>query len=459
MSIYEALGQLEHRDDDLAQAVRSAKVCESIDLQCTAVHLRTLAERIVRSVAGTLAAPHGSLYELLQSAALLQALAGHDAAKAGLDVLRVEGNNGAHGRTITQTAADLFAAADTVADWWLSRDRSHPLGHRPVPKAHANAHDGTGMAPPDEADFGIYLIRRQNDTTVVRLADDGLIVLRRDVPLLLFGCGDQLWEWEPIEVRAAVSHIDDLEDYWNARDGESESDVLYVPVPDGRFVNVGDGRHIESDLPRSSSLGRAIPLASHRDGTPMGWIRSIRPVPAIGRWMLVMEEDHAYHGGAHSNWETRFWAADARTGHRVDLVPMLAQWCGTRPELHAQARVLWREARIADEIETEVADVPKQLELTAARFEIGPDGRPGLQLQFTGDECSAASDGRWSSYTRSALVFTSEVPPFLAGCDGLPSTLTGWLAENLGAVTGWSRLDHSMERLLLARLDHPPEGW
>lgn len=460
---FPALARLVRQGDEFLQPIRAALYCASQDSACTAVHLRVFAERVAARVVLGLAAKHCSLYDMLHSREFKQAAATRPAVRDDLDLLRRTGNDGAHGRPVLTTTFELLATADRVAQWLLDRPVSPGLGPHgggmgAAPRWDAKAQDHVVFAA--EVPDGIYLLRRQGDTTVLRAQAGQLDAIRRDAPMLLFGGGDQLWEWEELRPRAPVSRISGLDDYWDARDQGHPSHRAYVPIPDGRFVNLADGRTLASNLhPVSVSGAEATLLVEHPDGLPMGWIRTVRPLPAVGPWLPVLEHDHAYHGGAHSNWTCRFWMADARSGARVDAVPGLAAWCEQQPHLMALARGLWR-AQVDPEIERDDAELEAPgLELTAFRFDVQETGATRLVLQFTAEECFAYSDGRWSSYTRSVEVATQQLPPAFQPFARLPGPIADWARENLGELVGWSRIDLEVLELLEARLDHPPEGW
>ena len=460
---YPAFARLLRRGDCLLQSLRAALACATCDPACTAVHLRVFAEGAAERVVRGLSAKHNDLYNMLYSTEFKQATKARPDIRDDLDSLRRTGNDGAHGRPILTTTSELLATADRIAQWLLDWEANAELGPLagafgtvPLWDVDPEDHGFTATDVPD----GVYLLRRQGDTTVLRAEAGQLDPVRRDTPMLLFGGGRQIWEWEELRPRTPVSHISDLEEYWDARDEGHPGQRAYVPIPDGRFVNLADGRTLAGALHRSSDAGSDVTLlVEHPDGLPMGWIRTVRPVPAVGPWLLVLEHDHAYHGGAHGNWDCHFWVADARSGARSDAVQWLATWCEGQADLLALAKKLWRAQADPERMQSEPEIEARSLELTAFRFDVQETGGTILVLQFTGEECFAYSDGRWSGYTRSVEVATRQLPPAFQPFACLPRPIADWARDNLGELVGWSRIDLDTLDLLLARLDHPPEGW
>lgn len=447
------LAMLDALDAKLGAAVRTAQRCAGTESACAAVYLRIFVERLVRlalEFGGTVRPEYRDLHAQLHSREFSQLIGDDRVLLRNLNTLRVMGNDAAHGRRVGKPLDSLFGYVESLANWiyQLSRD---PRVQGRIAEVRLGTSRAEWEVPPVTS--GLFILRRAAESTIIHVEDGKVELIRESVPGLYFGDGEQVWEWETTAPRGAVSCETDMDAYWDARDA-GEPRVAYVPVPDGRFVNLADNRRVVSALAQGWETERKHGPSSADYDAPMGWIRSIEPLASIGPFLAVVEEDNVYAGGAHNNWERRFWTADARTGRRGELLDEVRNWVSQRPDLLAAARERWTaEAEEGDNEET--AD----LELTLFRFVLDDECNLSIVLQFTGETYFAASDGKWDGYTRSVEVVPPDLPDVLKAYACLPEPLRSWVAKHMEGVIGWSKLDAAALDLVLVRIGHPAEGW
>ena len=447
------LAMLDAVDVKLGAAVRTALRCARAEPACAAVHLRIFAERLVGlalQFGGTLKPEFRDLHAQLHSMEFSQLIGEDKVLLRNLNVLRVMGNDAAHGRAVGKPLDTLFSYVEPLANWIdrLSRDRrvQGRTGEVQVGAFHAESE-----IPP--VGSGLFILRRASESTFIKVEDGQVVPIQESVPGLYFGDGEQVWEWEATSPRGAVSCETDMDAYWDARDA-GDPRVAYVPVPDGRFVNLADNRRVVSALEQGWATERKYGPSSTEYDAPLGWIRSIEPLASIGPFLAVVEHDKVYAGGVHNNWEHSFWTADARTGRRDELLAEIRHWVSQRPDLLAAARERW----IAED-EERGDDESADLKVTLFRFVLDDECNLSIVLQFTGETYFAASDGKWDGYTRSVEVVPPDLPDVLKTYAGLPEPLRSWVAKHMEGVIGWSKLDAAALDLVLARIGHPAEGW
>ena len=443
----------------LAGFLANALRCSAADPHCCAVHLRCFIEHLVRLVLGTEGEPrygHGGLHNAINSQAFKQEV-GADI-QNHFELLSVGGNDGAHGQALSQPLAKLLDSAATISIWFT---RSHNFSGAPSAAKSAPILTGaTSSATPggkrefDEGDC-IFVIRHEQSSTLLKVVSGIPELIRQDAPLLLFGEDDVVWEWVEQDARMPVVATRNIDELWEADNPAVELGVAYVPVRDAYLLDLKTGKKRNSLLSRKYDAFTLDPTSGQTGlFESMGWIRETNLLPSVGSWVLRLDLDNQFHGGAHNHWSCNFECVDALERGEVDLALEIRELVDRNPELHAHAMRQW----IAENVQDDSGDTPAKLDLTKFECNFNGNGALSLVLQFTGETYFANSDGRWDAYTRSVEISTGLLPPSLQKYAQLPVAVADWLADHPLKIVGWSRLSLNVEGLLMARLESY-DGW
>jgi hypothetical protein len=216
-------------------------------------------------------------------------------------------------------------------------------------------------------------------------------------------------------------------------------DALHEEGPLGREQDapIEDVSLVEFDT-GNSVLVTPIEPRFRADGY-IEWVRRTLPLGGAGPFLFVFEEVRWNGGGAHGNTDMRFYVVDARTGLAVDSLSAaeFAQQFESERRT-AMEGFLRDELFMRDSLAEQTLD---DVELTLYQPVVGRDGQAALELQFTCSTYYAASDWRWSSYTRSERVRTERIPERLREVLQTPPALRPFLGQLQEALAvGWSRV-------------------
>jgi hypothetical protein len=122
---------------------------------------------------------------------------------------------------------------------------------------------------------------------------------------------------------------------------------------------------------------------------------------SVGPFVFVKRTTYSFACGAHGSTTVESLVWDLEHGVPVNLAGELP----VDPSLATEARA---------ELGDEVFDLGEEPELTELVPRLTDDGRIVLDRQLTMGACYACSDGRWSSYSRSAILERASLPASLA---------------------------------------------
>jgi hypothetical protein len=418
------------------------------DPPCAAVLLRCFAERLVALVLGRgkPTSRNDTLDRRMRSPEFLQQVP-HSGVRGMFDQLRTTGNDGAHGREVTDSTC-LFECAQALTQWYVEHAGvATPGSHPPTHLGASSWRDfeaprwqrrlsGSPSAP------RLFLVRTRDKTTVLH-EHDGIVEARWDqMPTLLFGAGHHLWEQEATVARVLVAAMD-LGEYWEAPES-APVPLAYLPCAGLQAVNLATG---ETHAVDPFGDMRWTPGSPHLP--PLDLSRESRSLVAVGPWYLSLDAIYGFSGGAHGDRACVFDAFDTSgSSAEFPLLTLVQELDRQHPELRQQALTAWAE-------EGDWNDDEDSPELTIHRFEFtfAEGGQLGLSIDYTGETCYAATDGRWDSYTRSVTIHTSSLPPELQAYAEMPEAVSAWFNGNRDDFGGWTELDVTVLPLLTARFD------
>jgi hypothetical protein len=177
------------------------------------------------------------------------------------------------------------------------------------------------------------------------------------------------------------------------------------------------------------------------------------PLAGVGPYLFVEADYDVYSCGAHGfhNVEARVYDL-SRGGAVVELLDSAQALAVEEREGVAARRALEDEFDDDDWVEGSVESVY----LTEVEAKWTQAGTLDVAYQLTTGACYACSDGLSSSYSRSAVVPASSVPPALAEWTRAPEAVRRyWQATPPGERAGWSRVDAADPAAALARFRRP----
>ena len=303
-----------------------------------------------------------------------------------------------------------------------------------APSAGSPAPPATG-AQPGEAYLVWSAAAADSPARTVWIDGEGRPVAQR-AGVVVGGSGG-LWAWtEGKETTRGV----DCECLRNAEDPDNAQCLARGEVATVQLADLLGGRRV-SVVAAEPSDENALPE------------QRAAPLAGVGPYLFVEADYDVYSCGAHGfhNVEARVYDL-SRGGAVVELLDSVQALAVEEREGVEARRALEDELDDDDWVEGSVESVY----LTEVEAKWTPAGTLDVAYQLTTGACYACSDGLSSSYSRSAVVPASSVPPALAEWTRAPEPVRRyWRAAPPGERAGWSRVDAADPAAALARFRRP----
>lgn len=242
-----------------------------------------------------------------------------------------------------------------------------------------------------------------------------------EIPGIVLGVDNDIMRWVSSRVVVPTFLGDLFSDHRHV-----EPRVRLIEIPDAHIYRNSDGVRIEAGSITVDSVTEFDAWLS----------QNIEHRGNADNILLWSTHVAGYSGGAHSWWNTRFWALDLGSLERFEIFSA-EEAQRTIDKLGDQALFKLRRHLQADVFSTTPT-------VTAARIVHRDDGVASLKVQLTFEVCHADADNLWDDESASIEVDCEELPRSLRHIERAPAVLSQyWKHHPMFRPSGWTRVPRS----------------